>query len=158
MALNMEPQHRSVLEISKQLAWTFLRLQRLLDRLLADSDASVAKIRLLAYLVDEPRRSTDIASFFGHSPRTVTQAIDALEASGHVRRRPLMGDRRAKLVEITEEGRSLLARAQPIYVRLLEQTVGRLPEDELTAMDAALVKLSELIEEVDQNGGGCGRS
>jgi DNA-binding MarR family transcriptional regulator len=146
----MEPQHRTVLEISKQLAWTFLRLQRLLDRRLAGSDASVAKIRLLAYLVDEPKRSTDIASFFGHSPRTVTQAIDALEATGHLCRRPLEGDRRAKLVEITDEGRALLQRAQPVYLRILYETVGRLPADELAAMDAALVKVSGFIEDAER--------
>ncbi|MFC3101228.1 MarR family winged helix-turn-helix transcriptional regulator [Altererythrobacter lauratis] len=146
----MEPQHRPLLEVSKQLAWTFLRLQRLLDRLLAGSDASVAKIRLLAYVADEPRRSTDIATFFGHSPRTVTQAIDALEAIGHLRRCPMTGDRRAKLIEITEEGRALLQRAQPVYVQILDETVGRLPPEELAAMDAALVKLSAFIEAAEQ--------
>jgi DNA-binding MarR family transcriptional regulator len=109
----MAPQHRPIIEISKQLAWTYLRLQRMLDRCLAGSEASVARVRLLAYVADGPKRSTDIASFFGHAPRTVTEAIDALEAAGHLRRRVVPEDRRVKLVELTPAGREVLDRAQP---------------------------------------------
>ena len=109
----MAPQHRPIIEISKQLAWTYLRLQRMLDRCLAGSEASVARVRLLAYVADGPKRSTDIASFFGHAPRTVTEAIDALEAAGHLRRRVVPEDRRVKLVEFTSAGREVLDRAQP---------------------------------------------
>ena len=145
----MAPQHRPIIEISKQLAWTYLRLQRMLDRCLAGSEASVARVRLLAYVADGPKRSTDIASFFGHAPRTVTEAIDALEAAGHLRRRVIPEDRRVKLVELTPAGREVLDRAQPEYERLLAETVGTLEQSELAGLDAALCKLSQRIEAVE---------
>ena len=145
----MAPQHRPIIEISKQLAWTYLRLQRMLDRCLAGSEASVARVRLLAYVADGPKRSTDIASFFGHAPRTVTEAIDALEAAGHLRRRVVPEDRRVKLVELTPAGREVLDRAQPEYERLLAETVGTLEQSELAGLDAALCKLSQRIEAVE---------
>ncbi|RVW08293.1 MarR family transcriptional regulator [Prescottella agglutinans] len=44
-------------------------------------------------------------------PTSVTNAVDRLEAAGLVRRVPHPTDRRATLVEITEEGRELSLRA-----------------------------------------------
>lgn len=64
----------------------------------------MAQLRLLALLAEQPRRSTDIASFFDQAPRTVTQAIDALEQNGLVSRSPAADDRRSKLVQITDAG------------------------------------------------------
>lgn len=44
-------------------------------------------------------------------PTSVTNAVDRLEAAGLVRRRPHPTDRRATLVEITDEGREIAAAA-----------------------------------------------
>ncbi len=44
-------------------------------------------------------------------PTSVTNAVDRLEADGLVRRRPHPQDRRAVLVELTDEGRSLAEEA-----------------------------------------------
>jgi len=44
-------------------------------------------------------------------PASVTNAVDRLEAEGLVRRIPHPTDRRATLAEITEKGRSLVAKA-----------------------------------------------
>ncbi len=66
----MEPQYSDVVQVSKQFAWVYLRLQRLIDRSLSRQEASLAKIRLLAFVAGGPKRSTDIASFFGQAPST----------------------------------------------------------------------------------------
>lgn len=142
----MEPHNHDLLQVSKQFAWVYLRLQRLIDRSLSRHEASLAKVRLLAFLDEGPKRSTDIASFFGQSPRTVTQAIDALEATGHLRRVPVPGDRRAKFLELTESGRKMLAQAQPLYEMVLEQTVGSLGAAELTHFSALLAKLEAAVD------------
>ncbi len=142
----MEPHNRDIFQVSKQFAWVYLRLQRLIDHSLSRHEASLAKVRLLAFLDEGPKRSTDIASFFGQSPRTVTQAIDALEATGHLRRVPVPGDRRAKFLELTDNGRTLLEQAQPLYHRLLEKTVGSLGAAELAHFSALLAKLEAAVE------------
>ena len=75
----------------------------------------MARLKLLAFIAEQPRRSTDIASFFDQAPRTVTQAIDSLEQNGLVSRSPVAGDRRAKLVQITDTGREMLEQGLPLY-------------------------------------------
>ncbi len=141
----MDSQYSDVVQVSKQFAWVNLRLHRLIDRSLSRHEASLAKIRLLAFVAEGPKRSTDIASFFGQAPRTVTQAIDGLEAAGRVRRMPVSGDRRAKLIELTDEGRALLAQARPLYEQVLVGTVGTLGAAELAAFAAMLVKLDAAV-------------
>ena len=61
-------------------------MRRLIDAHLAAQGASMARLKLLAFIAEQPRRSTDIASFFDQAPRTVTQAIDSLEQNGLVSR------------------------------------------------------------------------
>ncbi len=141
----MEPHKNQLIRVSKQFAWVFLRLQRQIDRSLWPHEASVARIRLLAFLAEGPKRSTDIASFFGQAPRTVTQAIDALEIAGRICRVPVPGDRRAKHIEITDEGRALLAQAQPLYEQILKRTVGVLGTEELEAFSAMLAKVDAAV-------------
>lgn len=143
----MEP--HKLISVSKQFAWVYLRLQRLIDRNLSRHGASLAKIRLLAFLEDGPKRSTDIASFFGQAPRTVTQAIDALEAAGHLRRMPVPGDRRTKLLELTAEGRAMLGRAQPLYETILSRTMGALSEDELNKFADMLTKVEAAVDLIE---------
>lgn len=127
------------------MAWVYLRLQRLVDRSLAKHEASLAKIRLLAFLDEGPKRSTDVASFFGQAPRTVTQAIDALEATGHLQRVPVPGDRRAKYLILTDSGRIMLEQAQPLYEKVLIQTIGSLGAGELENFSASLAKLEAAV-------------
>jgi len=146
----MEPQHFEVMQVAKQFAWVYLRLHRLISKKLAGSSTSQAQMKLLAFLENGGKRSTDIAGYFGHSPRTVTQAIDALEAAGHVRRAPVPGDRRAKLIEITQAGAAALHAVQPVYQAVLEDAFGALPPDDLARLDRLLNNLLARIETLER--------
>lgn len=146
----MEPHNHAVLRVSKQFGWVYLKLQRLIDRSLSKHEASLAKIRLLTYIAEGPRRSTDVASFFGQAPRTVTQAIDALEASGHLRRVPVPDDRRAKFLELTAVGQMMLAHAEPLYEKVLVETVGSLDASDLAHFAASLAKVEAAVEQLEK--------
>lgn len=138
------------MQVARQFAWVYLRLHRLIGRSLSGSPTSQAQMKLLAFLEEGGKRSTDIAGYFGHSPRTVTQAIDALEAAGHVRRAPVPGDRRAKLIEITPSGLEALHAVQPVYQSLLEDAFGALAPDDLAALDRLLDILLSRIETLER--------
>ncbi|MCP8893162.1 MarR family winged helix-turn-helix transcriptional regulator [Sphingomonas faeni] len=124
-------------------------MRRLIDSHLACQGASMAQLRLLALLAEQPRRSTDIASFFDQAPRTVTQAIDALEQNGLVSRSPAADDRRSKLVQITDAGRVTLGLAMPLYDDIVGQTFGSLTADELEGLNAAVKHLNRLVDHLE---------
>jgi DNA-binding MarR family transcriptional regulator len=128
-------------------------MRRLIDAHLSARGASMARLKLLAFLAEQPRRSTDIASFFDHAPRTVTQAIDSLEQNGLVGRSPIAGDRRAKLVEITQDGRTMLEQAQPLYDEIVQRTFGSLTREELSGLEAAIAHLDRVAAEAEDEAG-----
>lgn len=85
----MEPQEVHLRALATAFGWTWYRMRRLIDTHLASQGASMARLKLLVYLAEQPSRSTDIASFFDQAPRTVTQAIDWLEQNDLVTRSPV---------------------------------------------------------------------
>jgi len=113
----------------------------------------MARLKLLAFLAEQPRRSTDIASFFDHAPRTVTQAIDWLEQNGLVSRLPVPGDRRAKLVQITNAGKEMLEQGLPLYDGIVGRTFGSLSEEELAGLSAAILHLDRIVDQLEEEAG-----
>lgn len=146
---SMEPHELALRGIATNYGWTWYRMRRLIDSHLACQGASMAQLRLLALLAEQPRRSTDIASFFDQAPRTVTQAIDALEQNGLVSRSPAADDRRSKLVQITDAGRVTLGLAMPLYDDIVGQTFGSLTADELEGLNAAVKHLNRLVDHLE---------
>ncbi|MBE7700457.1 MarR family transcriptional regulator [Oerskovia sp. Sa1BUA8] len=65
-------------------------------------------LRALAHC-DGPQRPSALACMLDVAPRSVTSKVDDAEAAGLVRRLPDPTDRRATLVELTEDGRRTLA-------------------------------------------------
>lgn len=113
----------------------------------------MARLKLLAFLAEQPCRSTDIASFFDQAPRTVTQAIDWLEQNGLVTRSPVLADRRVKIVEITQAGRVMLEQGLPLYDGIVAQTFGSLTTEELAALDQAIRHLDQIVEQLEKEAG-----
>lgn len=149
----MEPQKERLRRIATSFGWTWYRMRRLIDAHLAAHGASMARLKLLAFLAEQPRRSTDIASFFDHAPRTVTQAIDSLEQNGLVERSAVPGDRRAKLVQITKAGRSMLEQAQPLFDEIVRRTFGSLTGEELAGLGSAILHLDRIVDELEEEAG-----
>ena len=56
-------------------------------------------------LLDQPRPMGELAAMMGCDNSNMTGIVDRMEERGLVRRAPAEGDRRVKLIELTEEGR-----------------------------------------------------
>ena len=153
MTYNMEPQEERLRELATAFGWTWYRMRRLIDTHLAAHGASMARLKLLVFLAEQPSRSTDIASFFDQAPRTVTQAIDWLERNGLVTRSPVTEDRRVKLVEITETGRAMLEQGLPLYDGIVAKTFGSLTAEELASLDKAILHLYVVVEQLENEAG-----
>ena len=72
---------------------------------LGESGISYARMRLLGALhCGGPQIMSSISDELGVTRRNVTVLVDALEEEGLVRRRPHPTDRRATVIELTEQG------------------------------------------------------
>src|SRR5688572_18706732 len=56
-------------------------------------------------LLDQPRPMGELAAMMGCDNSNMTGIVDRMEERGLVRRAPAEGDRRVKLIDLTEEGR-----------------------------------------------------
>lgn len=103
------------LALAEGLREFYLKAHRLLDQAMKREGISFARLKLLLFIHRSGSvRATDIADFFGHAPRTVTEAVDGLEREGLVARVPDPNDRRAKNIRITEAGNAIILQAEPV--------------------------------------------
>ena len=65
------------------------------------------------------------------SAANMTQLVDQLESRSLLRRIPSPSDRRATLLEITEEGRQTVAKVDELYVRTMQEICRDYPDEEL---------------------------
>jgi DNA-binding MarR family transcriptional regulator len=82
-----------------------------------------------------------LASMLLLSPAAVTNRIDRLERSGHLRREPDPEDGRGVRVRLTEAGCDLLEKALTDHVAGLAKLAAGLTETERDRLDALLAKL-----------------
>ncbi|MFF0433511.1 MarR family winged helix-turn-helix transcriptional regulator [Streptomyces sp. NPDC004327] len=96
--------------LAEQLLRLTRRLHRFHKRYLEPAGITPAQFRLLRAVVhyEEPPRMADLAARLEVVPRAVTSLVDALEASGRVRRVPDPVNRRVVRIELTDAGRDTL--------------------------------------------------
>ncbi|GAA3018722.1 MarR family transcriptional regulator [Streptosporangium longisporum] len=80
------------------------------------------------------------------SPAAVTNRIDRLERSGHLRRDPDPQDGRGVRVRLTDTGRELLEKALADHVAGLARLAAGITEAERARLDALLEKLAGSME------------
>ena len=87
-------------------------------------------------------RVYDIATELGITTGGTSKLVDRIEASGYCRRLPNPDDRRSSLLELTPEGRRLLAEAGAAFDDELQRWLGAaVPERTLRQFAATLSRL-----------------
>jgi DNA-binding MarR family transcriptional regulator len=69
-----------------------------------------------------------------------------LEASGHVRREPAPGDRRASVVALTASGRAVVDRVRQFWCTLAEETVSGLPARTVAELPGVLTTMAGNVD------------
>jgi DNA-binding MarR family transcriptional regulator len=85
-------------------------------------------------------RSSELAARAGVSRATVTGLLDTLEKAGLLARASDERDRRASCVRVTDKGRTLLRKVQPLFIRWTENILSALTARERTRLVALLHK------------------
>lgn len=125
------------------------RSNQKLERLLAAKGTSFARARMMSYIDLHPAtRSIDLMEAFGHAPRTITEAIDALEREGLATRFPDPADRRAKTLALTERGKAVLATFEPTLHKFGDDLFAALSKEELDQLGSLLTRLNYRLEEM----------
>ncbi|MEU8704679.1 MarR family winged helix-turn-helix transcriptional regulator [Streptomyces sp. NPDC048565] len=86
-------------------------------------------------------RQAELIKAVDLDPSTVTKMLQRLEQAGHVRRRPDPDDRRAVLVEATEESCALYAEVRGAWSGLEEHTLAGLGSAERAELTRLLAKV-----------------
>jgi DNA-binding MarR family transcriptional regulator len=123
---------------ARTLAELVPRLARMIASALESDPAvslSLRQYRLLERLSERAYRTSELASTSGVSQPTASTAVAALEARGLVQRTADARDRRASLIELTDEGQTVLGLAK---ARVLER-IARVTRD-INAQDAAALQ------------------
>jgi DNA-binding MarR family transcriptional regulator len=122
---------------------------RLARRLRQQGEASASPTQLAALATierDGPLTLGALAAIERVRPPTITAAVGRLEERGLVRRRIDARDRRVARVEITPQGRRLLAQSRSRKTAYLERQLAALTPDERDTLERAAEILERVLE------------
>lgn len=125
-------------------------VNRALERRLMARSLSTSRIKTMLFIEHHGSvRSIDMVQAMGYAPRTITEAIDALERDGLVLRSPDKVDRRAKNVTLTEEGTAVLSAAKPTLLEFADQMFSVLNGEERTQLTGLLQRLNGRLKQME---------
>jgi DNA-binding MarR family transcriptional regulator len=118
-------------------------------RRVRESDAtlgvSLSRLSALSVVVfGGPCSLGELAAAEQVTPPTMSRLVDALTATGLVTRRPAEDDRRAVVIEATDQGRALIYEGRRMRVERLTSQLRGLSPDDLAALEEAVDVLRRL--------------
>jgi MarR family transcriptional regulator for hemolysin len=125
------------------------RYRALLDEQLRPLGYGTARMEALSTIdrAHEPSAQIAIAKRIGIEGPTLTRMLDALEAEGLVIRRADPGDRRTKLIELTDAGRRALSEIMTVAHNFRKTILKDLSDAELDAVNKVTDKLLNMLSE-----------
>lgn len=126
-----------------------LRLHRQLMRRTVGGHGTHPGQGICLHLIAAHGHSTqrDLADALHLSRPTVSRMLQAMERSGLVERRPDESDQRLTRVELTAAGRSLEEKVRGVTARLVNETIGALPEDDRRELARLLGELAAVMRQ-----------
>jgi MarR family transcriptional regulator, lower aerobic nicotinate degradation pathway regulator len=113
----------------------------LLERRAAEHDLSIPATRLLGVLRDREPTMNELARLLGLDKSSVTGLVERAERRGLVERAPSPADRRAVLVRLTGEGRTLVSAAAGLFAADVTAMLGHLPARDRAALSRLVSRL-----------------
>ncbi|MBB3948953.1 DNA-binding MarR family transcriptional regulator [Aureimonas jatrophae] len=100
------------------------------------------EIRTLGFTIRfRGSRQAVLAERMGVEPMTLSAYLDRLEARGLIVRTVDAADRRAKLIEPTEEAGRVMLELDPLFIDIYQRATRGMSDEEVTLMSDALQKL-----------------
>jgi DNA-binding MarR family transcriptional regulator len=137
-------------QIEQQLTILLRRVQRIhFTTSAGEVEMDRSAYGILCRLVDEgPQRLGSLAQAFGLDPSTITRQVQSLEHTGWVTRHADPTDRRAALLDVTEEGSAVLVATRERRREWLTYTLRDWTPQEMDAFGRLIEKFNQSIERV----------
>jgi DNA-binding MarR family transcriptional regulator len=117
--------------------------------ILAEHGLSMWAYIVLSHLAAAPAGTQlALATAIGHDKSRLIALLDSLEADGLITRTPDPSDRRAKVVELTEAGRTRHAAAQQGIRAMEESVLAELPATERVRLRRTLARVTALTDQL----------
>ncbi len=94
--------------------------------------------------LDNGSRLTDLAESSGLTKQAVGEAVAELERRGYVRRAACPGDRRAKIIEVTDRGRDAVLTGRRLFAEIEGEWADELGADLVGGLREAAERIVEL--------------
>lgn len=133
---------RGQLDIIDGLAQLAFVVHGMLELRAAEHDLSITQARLLGVLRDRTPSMNELARLLGLDKSSISGLVDRAERRGLVVRIPSAEDKRAVIVGLTDQGRSLVTQAATRFAADLTAMLDPLPpsdRDTLTAIVSQLL-------------------
>lgn len=99
---------------------------------------------LLRYLTTvEGALQRELSERLGYDPSAIVSLVDDLQDLGYVERRPAPGDRRSRIVVLTDQGRSALRDTDESSRQVTDELLVPLDADERDQLHALLLRVAE---------------
>ena len=125
---------------------TFKVIRQAALGLFAEVGISESQLEALGLLViNGPMLMRKMSDAMLVTPSNVTGIVDRLEEKQLVRRTPGKGDRRATIIEITPEGKSLYERVSKKKEYMIQKALATFTRDEMVTLNSLLEKFQREI-------------
>ncbi|MFG2497603.1 MarR family winged helix-turn-helix transcriptional regulator [Streptomyces sp. NPDC048441] len=120
-----------------------LRSGQLFNSALQESGLRLRHYALLRYLATvDGALQRELSTALGYDPSAIVGLVDDLQGLGLVERRPSPGDRRSRVVVLTEEGRTYLRDSDAMSRRVTDDLTEPLSRDERETLHALLLRVA----------------
>ncbi|MFP3986092.1 MarR family transcriptional regulator [Streptomyces sp. E11-3] len=121
-----------------------LRSGQLFNTALEEYGLRLRHYALLRYLATvEGALQRELSERLGYDPSAIVSLVDDLQKLGFAARRPLPGDRRSRIVVLTDEGRGALRDTDQASRRVTDELLDPLGAEEREALHALLRRVSD---------------
>jgi DNA-binding MarR family transcriptional regulator len=152
------PHDRAVMEVLGAVRAFSDALDRMHGGMKGDMGMNATDLAALRMLIMREARGEavsphQVADHLRISTASTTKLLDRLAASGHIERRPHPGDRRARVVALTDESRSAFFRHFGEHLRRMRDVAAGYTDRELDVVARFLVGMSDTLDPPQARGG-----
>jgi DNA-binding MarR family transcriptional regulator len=140
--------HTSNEQIEQQMTVLLRRVQRIhLSTTVGEVNLERSAYGIMCKLADEgPQRLGALATSFGLDPSTITRQVQALEEIGLADRRTDPSDRRASILDLTDNGREVLDQTRSRRRDKLQAALADWSESDLTDFGRLLKEFNASLD------------